>query len=185
MFATRTLAALSLIIIAQAGILFYFGQPAICECGYIKFWEGIVKSAGNSQHLSDWYTFSHVIHGFIFYWILWKLFPKMHIGWRLLLAVAIEVGWEIFENTPMIINHYRQQALAQGYTGDSIVNSVSDSLAMVFGFIIARVSPVWITITLLLAMEIFVAYMIRDNLVLNIINLIHVFPAIENWQMGA
>lgn len=185
MFSSRTFSAISVLIIAQAIALFYFGQPAICECGSVKLWEGVVKSIGNSQHLSDWYTFSHIIHGFIFYWILWKLFPKMHIGWRLLLAVAIEIGWEIFENTPMIINHYRQQALAQGYTGDSILNSVSDTMAMIAGFVVARVSPVWITIILLLAMELFVAYVIRDNLILNITNLIHVFPLIENWQMGA
>lgn len=185
MFETRTLAALSALILAQAAILFYFGQPAICECGYVKVWEGVVFSIGNSQHLSDWYTFSHIIHGFIFYWILWRIFPKMHIGWRLLLALSIEIGWEIFENTPMIINHYRQQALAQGYTGDSILNSVSDSIAMIVGFIVARISPVWITIVLLLTMELFVAYMIRDNLALNITNLIHVFPVIESWQLGA
>ncbi len=185
MLETRTLAAVSALIIAQALALLYFGQPAICECNYIKLWEGVVKSIGNSQHLSDWYTFSHIIHGFIFYWILWKLFPTMHIGWRLLLAVAIEVGWEVLENTPMVINHYRQQALAQGYTGDSILNSVSDTLAMIFGFVFSRVSPIWITVALLLAMEVIVAYMIRDNLALNITNLIHIFPWIESWQMGA
>jgi Zn-dependent protease len=109
----------------------------------------------------------------------------MHIGWRLLFALAIEVGWEVLENTPMVIDHYRQQALAQGYTGDSILNSISDSVAMLLGFIFARVSPVWITVILLLAMELFVGYMIRDNLVLNITNLIHVFPWIEAWQSGA
>ncbi len=185
MFSTRTLSAVSILVLAQAAVLFYFGQPAICECNYIKLWEGVVLSPGNSQHLSDWYTFSHIIHGFIFYWILWKFFPRMHIGWRLFLAVAIEVGWEVLENTPMVIDHYRQQALAQGYTGDSILNSVSDTIAMIVGFVFSRVSPVWITVALLLAMEIIVAYMIRDNLALNITNLIHVFPAIENWQLGA
>lgn len=140
---------------------------------------------GNSQHLTDWYTISHVIHGFIFYWILWKLFPKMHVGWRLLFALAIEVGWEILENTPMVIDHYRQQALAQGYTGDSILNSISDTIVMIVGFIFARISPTWLTIILLLAMEIIVGYMIRDNLTLNITNLIHVFPWIAKWQSGA
>mgnify|MGYP001565150924 CR=1 FL=1 len=185
MFSTQTLSAVTLLIIAQAAALFYLGQPAICECNYIKLWEEVVASSGNSQHLTDWYTFSHILHGFIFYFILWKLFPKMHIGWRLLLAVAVEVGWEILENTPMVINHYRQQALAQGYMGDSILNSVSDTVAMIVGFVFARVSPAWITIVLLLAMELIVGYMIRDNLALNITNLIHVFPAISEWQSGA
>lgn len=185
MFESRTLTAATVLIALQAIILFHFGQPAICGCNYVKVWEGVVLSPGNSQHLTDWYTFSHIIHGFIFYWILWKLFPRMHVGWRLLLALAVEVGWEILENTPMVIDHYRQQALAQGYTGDSILNSVSDTVAMAIGFVFARISPAWITVILLLAMEIFVAYMIRDNLALNITNLIHVFPWIENWQSGA
>lgn len=173
-----------LLLSVHALVLYLFGQPAICTCGYVKLWEGVVQSAGNSQHLTDWYTFSHVIHGFLFYLALWWLFPRMSVLKRLLLAMGIEIAWEIAENTPMVIQHYREQALAQGYTGDSIINSVSDTLAMVAGFIMARRMSVWLIVVTGLGLELFVAYMIRDNLTLNIINLIHVFPAIATWQAG-
>lgn len=168
----------------QALALFAMGQPAICECGYIKAWEGAVLSSGNSQHLTDWYTFSHIVHGIVFFYVLGFLFPRLSLPLRFLIALGIEAGWELFENTPMIIEHYRQQALAQGYTGDSILNSAVDSLAMVLGFIFARRAPVLIVVGAVIGMEVFVAYSIRDNLVLNILNLIHQFPAIEVWQAG-
>src|SRR3990172_12946076 len=99
------------IILIQALALSSFGQPPICECGYVKLWEGVVLSSGNSQHLTDWYTFSHVIHGFLFYLALWYFFPRMPIATRFLLALGVEAGWEIIENTPWLIEHYRQQAL--------------------------------------------------------------------------
>ena len=168
----------------QAGVLFWFGQPGICECGYVKIWEGIVASSGNSQHLMDWYTFSHIIHGFLFYLLLWLVFPKMSFWKRLLIAVGIEIGWEILENTPMVINHYRQQALVQGYTGDSIINSLFDTLAMVAGFFMARKWPVWSIVVIAVGLELFTGLMIRDNLTLNVINLIHIFPSIARWQAG-
>lgn len=174
----------ALLLAVQALVLYLFGQPAICECGYVKLWEGVVLSSGNSQHISDWYTFSHIIHGFVFYLGLWYFFPHMPPGKRFLFAVGIEIAWEIIENTPMVINHYREQALAQGYTGDSILNSVSDTIAMVFGFVLAWRLPVWMIIVLGLALEFFVGYMIRDNLTLNVLNLIHQFPAIAAWQIG-
>lgn len=141
-------------------------------------------SSGNSQHLTDWYTFSHIIHGFLFYLLLWLVFPKMPVSKRLLIAMGIEIGWEILENTPMVINHYRQQALAQGYTGDSIINSVVDTLAMMAGFFMARKWPVWSIVAIGLGMELFVGMMIRDNLTLNVLNLIHIFPAVSRWQAG-
>jgi len=182
---TRGLSIALALIGAQALILFLFGQPPICACGYIEFWHGIVLSSGNSQHLTDWYTFSHIIHGFLFYLLLRYLFPKMSLTMRLALAVGIEAAWEIAENTPMVIQHYREQALAQGYTGDSIINSVSDTLAMVIGFVMASRIRVWIIVALALFLELFTAYMIRDNLTLNIVNLINAFPGIAAWQAGA
>ncbi len=180
----RVLIGAGLLIALQAIVLFLFGQPAICECGVVKVWEGAVLSSGNSQHISDWYTFSHVIHGFLFYLALWYFFPRMSIGLRFLLALGLEIAWEIFENTPMIIEHYRQQALAQGYTGDSILNSVMDTAAMALGFLLARKWAVWTIILSALVMEIFVGYSIRDNLTLNTIGLIHQFEFISEWQMG-
>jgi len=181
----RTYILLAIALVAlQALVLFLFGQPAICECGYVKLWEGVVLSAGNSQHLADWYSFSHVIHGFIFYWILTLVAPRLSIGTRLLLAVGAEAAWEIIENTPMVIQHYREQALAQGYTGDSIINSVSDTLMMAAGFFLALRLPVWLVVVLGLGFELFVAYSIRDNLTLNVLNLIYVLPSVATWQSG-
>ena len=168
----------------QALALYLLGQPPICECGHIKLWEGVILSSGNSQHLTDWYTFSHVIHGFLFYLALWFFFPRMPISVRFLLALGIEVGWEVFENTPMIIEHYRQQALAQGYIGDSIINSVMDTIAMVAGFFLAWKWPVWSVVALGLGLEIFVGYSIRDNLVLNVLGFFYQFEFISVWQQG-
>lgn len=174
----------ALLVALQALALLLFGQPAICECGYVKLWEGVVLSAGNSQHLIDWYTFSHIIHGVIFYGILYWLFPKMSIWMRFLIATGVEVAWEIAENTPTVINHYRQQALAQGYTGDSIINSISDTFAMMLGFFIARRFAIWGVIALALILELWVAYEIRDNLTLNVMNLLYQFDFISAWQSG-
>jgi len=173
-----------LFLVTQAVLLYLMGQPLICKCGYIKFWEGSVLSSGNSQHISDWYTFSHIIHGFLFYFLIWIIFPRFSLGLRFLLALGIEVSWEVIENTPWVIELYRQQALASGYSGDSILNSICDSVAMILGFFIAYRIPWWLTLFIALIMEIFVAYAIRDNLALNILNLIHIFPAVQKWQMG-
>lgn len=164
--------------------LYLQGHIAICECGTVDIWHGELNDAENSQHLSDWYTFSHIIHGFVFYWLLQKFTRKRLPGALLLvLAVLIEVGWEILENSPLIINRYRETA-ALLYYGDSILNSVSDTFAMMFGFIIAKKSPVWVSIAFLVAMELFVLFMIRDNLVLNVVMLLHPFEFIKNWQIG-
>src|SRR3989338_3453057 len=133
----RALVAAVLLLALQAGALYLMGQPPFCECGSISLWSGVVLSAENSQQISDWYTFSHIIHGLLFYLGLWFFFPRMPMLWRFALAVGIEVSWEIFENTPMVIEHYRQQALAQGYIGDSILNSISDTIAMILGFLLA------------------------------------------------
>jgi len=162
--------------------LWYFGQPFFCACGEIKLWEGVVFSPGNSQQFTDWYTFSHIIHGFLFYLLLWGLFPKTHLTTRLLLALGLEVSWEIVENTPKVIEYYRQQALAAGYTGDSILNSLMDTLAMVGGFVLARKLSIKYIVALAIVFELFTLYMIRDNLTLNVINLIHPVAFIHEWQ---
>ncbi len=181
---TAALVALALLA-SQAVVLFLFGQPAICECGSVKLWEGVVKGPGNSQHISDWYTFSHILHGFIFYALLAWLLPGSSLRLRFLLALGVEIGWELLENTPMVIQHYREQALAQGYTGDSILNSLSDSVAMVAGFLFASRASWWIVVLIGLSFEVFTIYMIRDGLALNIVNLIHPFASIGAWQAAA
>jgi hypothetical protein len=137
-----------------------------------------------SQQLFDWYTFSHIIHGFIFYMVLKWIFPKMSVWWRLAIAVGIEGAWEIAENTPMVIEAYRQQALAKGYVGDSIINSLLDNVSMIFGFILAWKLPWKLILVIAIVLELGVLYFIRDNLTLNVIGLIHQFDFINTWQMN-
>jgi len=168
----------------QALVLYLLGQPFICECGFIKLWESDVLSSGMSQHLFDWYTFSHIIHGFVFFGVLRLLFPRMSLGTKLMLAMGIEIGWEIAENTPWVINAYREQALAQGYVGDSILNSLLDTVSMMLGFFLAFRLPVSLTVFLAVLFEVAVGYVIRDNLTLNVLNFIYQFEFIHDWQSG-
>jgi len=166
----------------QAAVLLAMGRPPICTCGTVKFWEGDVLSSEMSQHLFDWYTYSHIVHGLLFYAALRLVFPKLPVLPRLLIAMGIEVGWEIAENTPWVIEAYRKQALAQGYVGDSTINSLFDTFSMMAGFAIARFAPVWTSVVLAIALELYAAYEIHDNLTLNVLNFIHPFDVITQWQ---
>ncbi len=183
-------AAAILLLVLHVAVLHSFGQPFFAASGRVLLWVNDPFSPEMSQQLADWYSFSHIIHGCIFFWLLRLVAPRLPLGARFLIALGIEIGWEITENTPAVIQHYRQQALAAGYTGDSILNSLSDALTMSAGFMIASRVRARAVIAMAIAFEIFTAIMIRDNLTLNILNLIapndwHVIQAIHDWQAGA
>jgi len=172
------------LILAAAGAEFALGRTPICRCGVVKLWHGVVQSSENSQHLSDWYTPSHIVHGIWFFFFTWLVLRRWPIGWRLALAVAVEAAWEVIENTPFTIERYRAATISLDYYGDSIINSMSDIMAMMLGFGFAASVRWWWSALAIVVMEIGVAFVIRDNLFLNILMLIHPFEAIKQWQAG-
>ena len=178
------LAVIAALLVVQALALLAMGHPLICTCGYVAVWHGNPSGPETSQHLTDWYTYTHVIHGLLFYLGLWLIAPRMPFIVRLALALGLEVTWEIIENTPLIMERYRQSALARGYFGDSVVNSLFDTLATAVGFILARVLPIWSSVAVVIGIEIFLGVMIRDNFTLNVIQLIYPNEALSLWQSG-
>ncbi len=182
---TQFLIAAALLVAAQVTVLHMLGRTWIAADGVVRLWEGHPFSVHMSQELSDWYSFSHIIHGFIFYGVLALAAPRLPVGARLLIAMGVEITWEAAENSPLVIEAYRRQALAAGYVGDSILNSVSDTVMMTCGFLLAsKLRARWI-VALALCFELLTAAVIRDGLFFNILNFAVPLKAVHDWQAGA
>lgn len=182
--------AATMLIAAQIGILLNFGQPFFAASGHFMLWVSDVWSADTSQQIADWYSFSHIIHGFIFYGILHLVAPRLPVAGRLLISMGVEISWEIAENSPPVIQHYRQQAIAAGYVGDSILNSLMDTVMMSTGFVLAWRFPAKYIAIAAICMELFTLAVVRDNLTLNVIGLVlpadwAPIQAIHDWQLAA
>ena len=178
----KPLFSLLAILAAAITILWLMGRPPICTCGTIELWGEV--GPRQSQMLADWYSPSHIIHGFIFYAALRWLWPNAPVERRFLLALIIEAAWEIAENTPMVIDRYREATMALGYSGDSIINSTSDIAMMAIGFLAARRFPAWLSIAVVIVLELVPLVVIRDNLTLNVIMLLAPSDTILSWQAG-
>ena len=172
------------ILLATAIWLWAVGRELICTCGYVKFWHGVRFSSENSQHISDWYTFSHIIHGFLFYGALWLVAGRLSLGWRFSIATLVECAWEIVENSDAVIERYRAVTISLDYYGDSVLNSVADVGAMWLGFALARVLPLWVTVLLIIGFEVMTAIVIKDGLALNVLMLLYPMDAVMEWQGG-
>jgi hypothetical protein len=184
---SKASALIAFILFAIFGlILFGMGRPPICACGTVKLWQGVVQSAENSQHLADWYSMSHIIHGFIFFgigYLLRKRFPKLFpLGVIVCLSILVEGAWEVLENSPVIIDRYREATISYGYEGDSIINSMADIAWMIVGFFLASRLPWKAILAIAVIFELFIGYMIRDNLALNILMLTVPIEAVKDWQ---
>jgi len=180
----RAAVAAIVLLAATAALLYLMGRPLICTCGSIDLWIGEPSSSRTSQMLSDWYSPSHIVHGFLFFAGLWLVARRWPLERRFLVALTIEAAWEIVENTPLIINRYREETAALGYTGDSVLNSMSDIAMMIAGFVLARRLPVRASVAIVLVMELVPLFVIRDNLTLNVWMLLAPNAAIKAWQSG-
>jgi hypothetical protein len=169
---------------AAAAIELAMGRTPICRCGTIRLWQNEVLSPENSQQITDWYTLSHIVHGLIFYATLAWAAPRLALGARALIALLIEIVWEITENTSWVIDRYREATIALDYYGDSVLNSVSDMLAMLLGFWLASRLPAWASVLLALGLEALALAVIRDNLTLNVLMLLYPLQSIRHWQAG-
>lgn len=172
------------LIALTAVILLAMGRDPICTCGEIRLWVPGDAVSGGSQHIADWYTLSHIIHGFIFYWVLWLALRQRPVGERALLAIVIEAAWELLENSPLVIDRYREATVAAGYAGDTVINSVADILFMLLGFWFARRMPAWVTVVVAVVFELAALWAVKDNLTLNVIMLLYPIEAIKQWQGG-
>jgi hypothetical protein len=184
MTARRTAIASLVILAIAAAVLLAMGRNPICTCGTVALWVGERDSPRTSQMLADWYSLSHIVHGLLFYAALWVVARRWPVEYRFLTALLVETAWELTENTPFVIDRYRATTAALGYTGDSVINSLSDIAMMCLGFFLARKLPVWASVLLVILLEIVPLFVIRDNLTLNIWTLLAPNAAVQAWQAG-
>jgi len=161
------------------------GRTWLGTDGRFGLWEGNVWSSEQSQRLADPYSFTHVVHGLLFYALLWLSWRRLPVRYRLVVAVGLEAAWEVLENSPIVIDRYRAVTIALGYTGDSILNSMSDVLMMAIGFLLAwRLRP-RVSVAAVVLIELGLLFWVRDNLTLNVLMLVHPIEAIKVWQSAA
>lgn len=176
------LVSLFVVLVVTAFALRFEGRLWICACGTIKLWVGNTCTSDNSQHILDPFSFTHVLHGVAFFWIIAWLGARLRSSWQVVLAIALEGAWEIFENTNFIINRYRTATAALGYTGDTVVNSIGDILCCLAGFLIARRLGFVRSLILFVLIELVLMVWINDSLLLQILMLITPIEEIKNWQ---
>lgn len=165
-------------------LLRMLGRVWWCQAGDYAPWSWEVWSAHNSQHVIDPYTFTHILHGILFFWIASLIFRKMPLAWRLLIAISFESAWEVAENTNAVIQRYREATISLDYYGDSIINSIGDIFSFAFGFWLANKIRFWLSLGFFVLVEIILLFWIKDSLILNIIMLIYPLEWIKRWQTG-
>jgi hypothetical protein len=167
-----------------AAIESWMGRLPLGPDRTFALWEGNIWSNEQSQRFADPYSFSHVVHGLLFYGLLRLAARRLPARHRFMIAFLLEAGWEILENSPIVIQRYRAVTIALGYEGDSILNSLSDILMMSLGFLLASRARAWVSVAAVLVLEVGCLIWVRDNLTLNIIMLVHPIEAIKAWQMS-
>ena len=160
------------------------GRVWWCKQGDYSPWSSEIFGSHNSQHFIDPYSFTHVLHGILFFWIISLIFKKMPFAWQFVLSVLIEAGWEVLENSTFIIERYRAATISLDYFGDSIINSFSDVLCCGLGCWIAYKLKFWRSLAFFLITEILLIIFIRDSLLINILMLVYPLDVIKNWQNG-
>ena len=171
------------VLVALIALLHFEGRSFICTCGRFVIWIGDWCSSNTSQQLLDPYSLTHILHGFLFFWLMLLLFRRVNGAWQFWLALLLESVWEIFENSSFVINRYRTETAALGYSGDTIVNSLGDLACALLGFVVARRLGLWRSLIVFLLVEIILTVWIHDSLLLQILMLIHPIDAIKMWQM--
>lgn len=173
-----------LFVIAAIFVLRFEGRVWWCQVGDYSPWAWNIWSGHNSQHLIDPYSFTHILHGILEFWLIGLVFRRVPLAWRMLIAVMIEGAWEIAENSSYIINRYREETISLEYFGDSVINSISDILCCIAGFVIAYKLRFWKSLGLFIATEIVLIFWVRDSLIINLIMLIYPLSSIKAWQMA-